>query len=217
MTCWALVPVKRRSEAKGRLAGRLAPAERLALTRRMLAGAIAALGHSRRIDAVAFVSAERDTIPEEFPVLPDAGGGLNATLESARERLVERGASEIVVLAADLPLVTGVDIDALVEAGRPAGFALASDVAGRGTNALYLQARAPFRFQFGENSRARHLDEAARSGHPPVVVASASLAFDVDEPEDLDRLLALFDPRYTPVSPGSGGRRCRMQRETRLG
>jgi len=217
MSCWALVPIKRRSAAKKRLAARLSPAQRLQLTRLMLEGVVAALRDARCIDAVAFVSCERDTVPADFAVLPDAGGGLNAALDGARQSLIGKGASEIVVLPADLPLVTGAEIDALVESGRAAGFALASDRAGRGTNALYLQARTPFRFQFGKDSRARHLDEAVAAGFEPVVVDLPGLAFDVDDPEDLDRLLAELDPRYTLLAPTPGGNRCPTQRETRLG
>jgi hypothetical protein len=47
--------------------------------------------------------------------LPDTGGGLNAVLEDARRTLIARGAGELLVLPADLPLITATDIP---DAGR---------------------------------------------------------------------------------------------------
>jgi 2-phospho-L-lactate guanylyltransferase (CobY/MobA/RfbA family) len=43
MSCWALVPVKRRAEGKRRLAQRLSAAARVELVRSMLAQTMAAL------------------------------------------------------------------------------------------------------------------------------------------------------------------------------
>jgi 2-phospho-L-lactate guanylyltransferase len=196
MTCWALVPLKRRAACKQRLAGALSPAERLQLVRLMLARVIDAVRQSSCIDALALVSEERDTVPAEIPVLHDAGAGLNGALDAARLQLLQRGAEELVVLPAD--------IDALVEAGRGAGCALAPDRAGLGTNALWLPARVPFRFQFGPDSRVRHLEEARRLGLQPALVALPGLAFDVDGPDDLQELQASGDPGY--LSPGFSSR-----------
>lgn len=215
MSCWALVPIKRRSAAKQRLGERLSPELRLALTRTMLESVVHALRRSRRVDHVAFASVERDTIPAEFPVLPDKGGGLNAVLEDARRFLVARGADELLVLPADLPMVSAADIDAVVESGRRGGFALAADDAGLGTNALFLSAGAAFRFQFGDDSRACHLAESMRTGFMPVEANSPGLSFDVDEPQDLDRLLAADDPRYLFLTAGPGGNAWPMQRKMR--
>lgn len=183
----------------------------------MLAGVIEALRKSSRIDHVAFVSAERDTIPAEFPVLPDEDKGLNAALDDARRSLMEMGADELLVLPADLPSVAATDIDFVVESGRQSGFALVADAAGRGTNALFLRGRAPFRFRFGADSCAAHLEEARRAGCTPTVVDCPGLSFDVDEPEDLDRLLAAAQPRYTFLIAGPGGNAWPLQRAIRIG
>lgn len=217
MSCWALVPIKRRSAAKQRLGERLSPALRLALTRTMLESVVDALRKSRRVDRIAFASAERDTIPMEFPVLPDMGGGLNAVLEDARGLLIARGADELLVLPADLPLISAADIDAVVESGRRGGFALGADDAGLGTNALFLRTSAAFRFQFGAGSHARHLEEAMRIGCVPEELSIPGISFDVDEPQDLDRLLAADDPRYLFLAAGPGGNAWPMQREMRHG
>lgn len=162
----------------------------------MLERALAVLRGSRTVTRIAVVTPERDAIPADVRVIRDPGGGLNAALDAARQVLIGEGASELLVLHADLPLVTAAEIDQLVESGRRTGFALATDAAGTGTNALYIAPPAPFRFQFGVGSRFRHLEEAARLGLDARLLRSHGLEFDLDGPADLDRLLALQDARY---------------------
>ncbi len=198
-TCWGLVPIKLRAHCKDRLAGRLTAEMRLSLVRLMLERVLAALKGARTIDRIVVVSPERDTVPPDILVLEDSGRGLNAALDAARRVLVSRGASELVVLPADLPLVTAADVDALVEKGRGSGFALATDAAGVGTNALYLAAPAAFRFRFGPGSRRRHFEEAMRLGLKPELVEARNLEFDLDMAGDLIRLRACANPAYASL------------------
>jgi 2-phospho-L-lactate guanylyltransferase len=204
-TCWALVAIKRRAECKGRLAGKLAAETRLSLVRAMLDHMLEALRASRAIDRIAIVSPERDTVPPDISVLEDPGHDLNAALDVARQMLVDQGASELIVLPADLPVVMAADIDALVESGRRTGFALATDIAGTSTNALYLAAPAAFRFHFGPSSHHRHNEEAMRLGLKPQLVQARGLEFDLDVVEDLVRLREFADPRYVPLPLFSDG------------
>jgi 2-phospho-L-lactate guanylyltransferase len=192
---FALVPIKPRCLCKSRLAGVLDEQQRLALVRSMLARVLEALGRCRCIGPIALVSAERDTVPPQIRLLHDAGAGLNAALHSARRTALSLGARAIVVLPADLPQVTSADIEALVYEGRESGFALAPDEADAGTNALYCSAAvldgaatAPA-FRFGADSRRCHQLEARRVGLTPRLVRRPGLAFDVDTPQDLARLL----------------------------
>jgi 2-phospho-L-lactate guanylyltransferase len=192
--CYALVPIKARALCKGRLAPSLTADRRLELVRFMLARVLAALTQADCVSHVAVVSAERDTVPAQITVLTDPGGGLNAALEHAQRGLLELGAREIVVLPADLPRISADDIVALVRAGRAGGCALAPDTGDTGTNALYwsCERRAPLesslRFQFGSDSKQRHLAEARRLGLHARLVHRPGLAFDVDTPADLAQL-----------------------------
>ncbi len=90
------------------------------------------------------------------------------------------------VLPADLPRISGAEIDTLVAPARAGGFAIAPDAAGVGTNALYLNCPTPFRFQFGLDSRRLHVQEAERMGLSPQLVHLPGLALDVDSPADLE-------------------------------
>ena len=186
--CCALVAINQRVRCKSRLDQRLSVSARVELVRAMLGRVLAAASCAQTVRQIFVVSPERDLVPTEVPVLADTGEGLNAALTQAHRTLLKLGCCEILVLPADLPCVTGPEIDTLVHAGRRGGFAIAPDAADQGTNALCLTSSQPFQFQFGLHSRRLHLEEAARVGLVAEVVRLPGLAFDVDSPTDLRRL-----------------------------
>ena len=184
----ALIAIKERARCKTRLADVLAPPARLDLVRSMLNAVLKAAGNAQTVHQVIVISPERDTVPAEIPVLADTGESLNSALMQAHTVLRELGCHEVVVLPADLPMITAAEIDELVRAGRTGGFALASDAPGIGTNALCLVSTQPFRFQFGPDSRRLHLQEARLLGASPQELQLPGLEFDVDSPTDLEQL-----------------------------
>jgi len=187
MTTVALIPVKALSQAKARLAPVLDKAGRrelaLAMFRDVLAAALAcdAIDHvtvvSRGEEALAIArEAGADTLVEP--------GGLNEALTSAAQQVVERGATRIVVLAADLPLVDSEAIATITEAEADVAVAPSAD---GGTNALALQ-REAIGFEYGRDSAARHLAAARESGLRALRLDLPALALDIDTPADLDKL-----------------------------
>jgi 2-phospho-L-lactate guanylyltransferase len=154
----------------------------------MLTAVVLAARGAQTVRQIIVVSPERDCVPAEIPVLADSGECLNAALTQAHRVLRDFGCRELVILPADLPKITGGEIDSLVCAGRIGGFAIAPDAAEVGTNALCLVSSHSFRFQFGPDSKRLHLREAERAGLVPQVVRLPGLEFDVDSPLDLDRL-----------------------------
>lgn len=195
--CCALIAVKRRAACKSRLSAELPPPARLHLVRSMLDHVRRAALAARTLGQVIVLTPERDTLAPEAPVLADVGAGLNPALGAAHRLLLGLGVHELLVLPADLPLVTAEEIDRLVEAGRDAGCALAPDAAGVGTNALYLRSYRPFRFQFGADSLRLHAAESARLGLEAQLVSLPGLSFDVDQPADLRRLHAVREDACT--------------------
>jgi 2-phospho-L-lactate guanylyltransferase len=184
----ALIAIKERSRCKTRLSDALDSGVRLELVRSMLTAVLSAARGARMVRQIIVVSPERDSVPSDVPVLADTGECLNGALAQAHRVLREFDCREVVILPADLPTITAADIDALVRAGRQGGFAIASDAAGVGTNALCLASAHPFRFQFGPDSKRLHLKEAERAGLGAQMVRLPGLEFDVDSPADLDRL-----------------------------
>ena len=63
---------------------------------------------------------------------------------------------------------------------------------GEGTNALLLTPPDAMTPSFGEGSRKRHTELATAQGATPEVVEVASLALDIDTPEDLEELTEML-------------------------
>jgi 2-phospho-L-lactate guanylyltransferase len=129
--------------------------------------------------------------------------GLNPALEQAAREVRADGVSTVLILPADLPLISSADIDNLLR--RDAPVVIAPDRHGMGTNALMVRLDAfgePFVFQFGEGSFAKHQDEAARLGVDAVTAVSLGTSFDLDTLEDLQEL----DAMRMPTSAGEMNR-----------
>lgn len=189
MTCWALVPIKARTECKARLRNDLDPAARRALARAMLAHVVEQASRSRNVTRVIVVSPERDVLPRDISLVIDQGRDLNAAIRLGRDHALSQGAGALLVLAADLPTVTATEIDTFVARGRRSHIAIAPDRAGTGTNALYVENPRDFEFCFGANSRLRHQREARRHGIAPAHCSLPGLADDLDTSRDLERWL----------------------------
>lgn len=199
MTCWIVIPAKAPAAAKSRLAGTLdgTTRERLAeaMLDRVVAAAIAAVGREQ----VVLVGDARLALPRGIQAITEPGRDLGRALALARAALVPHGASRMVTLAGDLPLLTPQDVSALADLPGEA-IGIAPDRHGTGTNALSLPlpAAAEFRFAFGPGSYARHLAEAARLGLEARTIALPGLARDIDEPADLADAATLLDQSGVP-------------------
>lgn len=193
MTCWAVIPVKGPDQGKQRLAGVLDAERRSTLVKAMLERVVAAAGKARGVDRIALVGTSRHGLPDSFVLLPDPGTGLNPALASAFVAAREAGATRVLIVFADLPKLTPLDIDLLIAAPRDT-VAIAPDRHGTGTNALCLSlpAARDFTFAFGPDSFARHSGEARRLGLQIEEIHSPGLAQDVDEPDDLGDAAGLW-------------------------
>lgn len=179
MTWRALVPVKDSRSAKSRLAGTLTWPQRRRLSQIMLDHVLDALRQVEDIELIGVVSRH---VPSDGAVswLRDKGKGLNAELTRARQAW---GGNDILVIHADLPLVTADEIRALLNAAEESGRAIAPDRHGSGTNAVAVKAGQAFHFRFGRDSLERHSIDL----HPASIVRPG-LAVDVDNAEDLGQV-----------------------------
>ena len=196
MSCWALIALKSFTCGKSRLAQVLSPDSREALSRSMLDHVVQALQASREVDGIAIVTPECAALPASVLVLHDPGGGLNAALASGAKQLAALGASELLVLHADLPLLAPDEVDDFIASARRSGLGLASDRIGHGTNAIFVAPPRAIEFCFGRYSFARHQQQARERGLQPFIARSAGFAFDIDEPADLEALLAAHGERF---------------------
>lgn len=184
MTCWAIIPVKGTALGKQRLAGVLDGAGRSALVGDMLDHVVGVVRAARGIDRIALVGSSRHGQRDDIALLPDPGTGLNPAVVSAITAAQAQGATRAMVIFADLPQLTALDIERLAAAPR---IALAPDRHDTGTNAvsLPLPDASGFTFRFGPDSFARHGAEAERIGLGFEVIRTPGLQRDIDEPADL--------------------------------
>lgn len=176
-----LVPVKAFARAKLRLAPALDAAAREMLARHMAALVVAAAGPL----PVTVVCDDEEVASWAAGVGASVvwapGQGLNRAVIGGVASLSAAGFTRVVVAHADLPLVRNLD---LVAGGS--GVTLAPDRHEDGTNVAVVPADAGFHFSYGRGSFRRHRDEAARLGLPVRIVREPALAWDVDDPADLD-------------------------------
>ena len=189
-----VIPHRGLAAAKTRLAPRLAPDDRAALAERLLERVLR-VAHDAQDGEVVVISPDADlravTEPLGARLLIQRGLGLNAGLEQARRDVASPGMSLLVVLHGDLPWLNVEDVRELIDrVPASGGMAIAPDRAGSGTNGLALRPPDCIPFRFGPGSFEAHVAAARAAGQPVAVVQRAGLAFDLDTPADLDRLLA---------------------------
>ena len=206
---WALIPVKSLENAKQRLEpclGELRGAFSLAMLRDILD----AVSRSQTIDAVAVVTGDPDVrqLSESRSLLAideASAAGLNADVTHAVEILQGMDAKRITVIHADLPLATGLEIDRVCRADKnPADTdsslttVIIPAADRQGTNVLSFDAKHPIPFRYGPNSFNLHCEAVRETQTRFAIAESETLSIDIDEPSDLEQLLAYCrrNPEY---------------------
>jgi 2-phospho-L-lactate guanylyltransferase len=192
MTLWAIVPVKPLRRGKSRLAGTLTEDERTELNRALLQHTLETLSDQPGLDEVLVVSRDPNalSIARELgarTVQEDSQSQLNSALRRATVVAQIYATHGVLILPADLPMVTREDIQTLLDrAVRPPVVVIAPDRHGRGTNALLIAPPGLIEYDFGENSFQRHCEQARHAGARLEVVELPSLGLDLDLPEDFE-------------------------------
>ncbi len=208
MSLHAVVPVKDLAGAKSRLGPVLDPGGRAALTLTMMRNVLSALREAG-VEHTYVISPDPAVldVAENAGALPlrQRSSGMNPALEEARERAAADGATSLLVLPADLPLLRAPDVAAVVgerNGGEGRLATVAPDAAGKGTNALLLSPPDALPFLFGPDSFRAHLGAAREHGVETRVVERPNLGFDLDTADDLRRLAGPVppapDPRHVP-------------------
>jgi len=179
-----LVPVKRLDGAKSRLAAVLSARERAELMRELLGRVLAAAGEAG-VGPVTVVSSEPLAL-DGVTRFDDRGLAWNEAIAAAMRGVTAPVAA---VVSADLPDLVAEDVRALVESvPSPRGLAIARALDG-GTNAVAMRPPGAVRTCFGlPGSAAEHVRLARGAGLEWRTLDRPGLAFDVDTPQDLERL-----------------------------
>jgi 2-phospho-L-lactate guanylyltransferase len=188
----AVVPVKDLRGTKSRLAPILDPGARAGLTLYMMGRVVRAIADAG-VEDVCVVSPDRIVLEEAkrrgaSPLVQESRG-LNPALEEGRRRALGLGASTLLVLPADLPLLDAGDVRAVLqEAGEGPSAVISPDGGRSGTNALLIQPPDVLPFAFGPDSFEAHLGAAHRRSLDVRICERPQLAFDLDAAGDLAHL-----------------------------
>jgi 2-phospho-L-lactate/phosphoenolpyruvate guanylyltransferase len=192
MSVCAVVPVKRLSVSKRRLSAVFNPEERKLLTLAMLENVLAALKESVVTETVVV---SEDAVVHEvakkfgFSHFSASGAGLNSDIEEASQWCLQKQARSVLVLPADLPLVSPQDIDTIVKLGSEKPSIVLSPSQNGGTNALYQNPPNLIPVCFGPKSFVNHYRAACSKGITLRMYYSLGTALDIDSVEDLKLLL----------------------------
>jgi 2-phospho-L-lactate/phosphoenolpyruvate guanylyltransferase len=223
MMRYILIPVKDLSLAKQRLAGLMAQEERIRLAWTLLETTLAAASRVKTADRIAVVTIYPPAIAlaekygmEVFIETDQISESISVDLGSREAK--RRGASAVLRLPIDLPLIMTTDIEKILEYDTSGELVvLVPSRHGTGTNAILRRPPDLFPSHFGPGSLAKHLTEAERTKANCKIVEMPRIALDIDDPEDVVMLLKIggsspaydlllemkIDERIRPISgPG---------------
>jgi 2-phospho-L-lactate/phosphoenolpyruvate guanylyltransferase len=206
MTLWAIVPVKPLRVGKSRLSGVLSQDERADLNRRLLDHTLETLTAIPEIEQVLVISRDPAALAlarehGARTVQENGSPKLNVALARATVVVKNYNIRGVLVVPADLPLLTPQDVQAMLErATDPPVVVVAPDRHHQGTNALLICPVGLIDYVFGPNSFQHHCERAVEAGARLEIVELPSLALDMDLPEDLDQVSQEFEG----ILPGPG-------------
>jgi len=213
----AVVPAKRLAHAKSRLMPLLSSDERRMLAGAMLADVLSALTRARCLAGVIVVTSERKLVAiarsaGAIVVNDDDASTENAAVAVGAARVAGMGQGGMLVIPADVPLITVEDVEAIVGAHRAApSLTLVPAIGDGGTNAFACSPPLAVACRFGEDSLRAHLDGARAAGIGAAVVRLPRVGLDLDRPDDLAAFLVRSSPTrsYTYLLSSGIARRVR--------
>ncbi len=197
-----LLPFKDPVHAKQRLAGHLTSKERQELAWAMFEDVTRAVRAAMVPDQVVVVTRGSPawlTEQSSWQVIEENQQiSESHSVDHSSRLLKQRGASVVLRLPTDIPLLEPEDVDALLNlklGARSAVIIPSRD--GKGTNALLRTPPDAFPSRFGENSLALHQEEARRHGVELKILENPRIALDLDELSDLLRFMQLENETRT--------------------
>lgn len=207
MTIWAIIPVKPLSRAKSRLESVLSPEERQQLAETMFRRVLAAVKDTPQVAGTLVIS--RD--PRALALARDMGAHtvqesgapeLNNALMRATQVVAGWRGGAVLILPADLPLITPEDLSGMIEIGQDLqSVVIATDQNEDGTNAMLVRPPGLIAYAYGPGSFQRHMELAREAGAKVKRYYSERLALDIDVPADLEAYYRLSGSSQEALTP----------------
>jgi len=195
VTIFVIIPVKKLDNAKSRLSSLLTDDERKQFCLKMLEDVLRTVNSTKRAHETVVVSKDSmvSQVAKNFEMiyLRERKTGLNKTVSEAVDWCVERRATSVLVLPADIPLVTPMDLNRIFTLGEKASMVISPSRNEKGTNALLLTPPHVSPTFYGPRSFQRHIKEASKLKISLRRYRSPRIALDIDTVEDLTYFISL--------------------------
>ena len=194
MSLCAIIPIKPLRRGKSRLSSVLSEDKREGLNRLLLTSTLQCLRKINEIDHILVVSYDPTalTLARNFgarTVLENRNTNINRALRKATLAAKAIKSSKILVVPADLPLLTESDLLSVIkESGDPPEMVIVPDRKMSGTNMLLINPIGAIKYDFGEWSFRKHIEQAERKKINIKICNRSNLSFDLDLPEDWEFL-----------------------------
>jgi len=197
-----IVPIKRFSLGKQRLADHVPAEIRRELCRLMAEWVLSELALTRSINHVVVVTAESALLPSirgyGFDLLfeQEHGMDLNSSVSHALMQLASDGAEDACVVHSDIPLFCSKELQRVIDLhqqGAARKMSLVSDRVGQGSNLRLCRPVAAVPCQYGRSSAYRHEHAATSVGIQVERVFSRTLSLDLDTYDDISRIVEAAD------------------------
>ncbi len=204
MTIWAIVPVKPLRRGKSRLAETLSEDDRAELNRHLLTHTLKTLKETPDVDEVLVVSRDPKVLAiahdhNARTILENGSPHLNTALERATAVAKMYTTNGVLILPADLPLISQEDIEKLIEIakGHKRVVVITPDRHRNGTNAMLISPAGIIEYDYGEKSFDRHCERARKAGARLEICELPSIELDLDLPEDLELVAEKINFSFT--------------------
>jgi 2-phospho-L-lactate guanylyltransferase len=192
ISIWVIIPVKPLRLAKSRLSKILTPEEREIFSETMLRHILEVVQSVPVITGTLVISRDNHalTLAREYGAKTVQESGtpeLNDALLRATSIIASWNSEALLILPADLPLITAKDIVNIVNLGKEhSSVVISPDRDKNGTNALFLRPPGLIKYAYGPGSYHRHGVLARDANAKVEVYESDGLLQDIDLPEDLE-------------------------------
>jgi len=194
MSLCAIIPIKPLRRGKSRLSSVLSEDKREGLNKFLLTSTLQCLRKINKIDHILVISYDPTalTLARKFgarTVLENRNTNINRALRKATLAAKAIKSSKILVVPADLPLLTEDDLLSVIdESGDPPEIVIVPDRKMSGTNMLLINPIGAIKYDFGEWSFRKHIEQAERKKINIKICNRSNLSFDLDLPEDWEFL-----------------------------
>lgn len=195
-----VIPMKCPQFAKQRLATCLPNAERETLAISLFRNTLAFFQTYFPRLQVMVISASSDMLAlasaySAETLLEEGNNGLNGALSQACQWVERAGFSHQLIIPSDIALLDQNEISTLLHTARCYQVVVANAKDG-GTNALMTSPPNAIPFHYGENSAAKHSEDAQRLGLSYCQLDLVNLSQDIDQSDDLARAIAQQPERF---------------------